>query len=34
MALGQIYTLDLRLEQRILTLHVTTEFWMIEPEAF
>jgi asparaginyl-tRNA synthetase len=23
MALGQIYTLDLRLEQRILTLHVT-----------
>jgi asparaginyl-tRNA synthetase len=26
MALGQIYTLDLRLEQRILTLHVLLSF--------
>jgi asparaginyl-tRNA synthetase len=32
MALGQIYTLDLRLEQRTLILRHLAEFW-IEPEV-
>jgi asparaginyl-tRNA synthetase len=33
MALGQIYTLDLRLEPKTQILRHLAEFWMIEPEV-